>query len=984
MSTEEFENAEEFENVVRVYAKFAGLVFDEDQELMWIIKEYLQNPPDGWELAIGEDENSGVPFFFHEETGQSEWEHPQHNQLLAKIEAERKVLKDNKRKKKEKEKKEVTIVEEMEVVDFDEIYPPKVTNEPIFNNLKGNVQDSKPAKLPKNTTVLSTNSTTSNSVNTASSWSSSSSGPPLASTQNLTSKVSKSQDYSRVDTGNKSTSYESERDRKERESRERDRQREIEQREKEREREREKEKIRIEREREREREKEREREREQRDHEKNRNKSRDDSASYELRELQEKHTQLRTRFQTDVESLRNQLTKLEDKLYDEKEERRDAEERAARTQTDYELKLRDVEEACEVRIRDTARKTRLDIEDDWKERMKSLERRHSEVVEELKSELASSKRRQEELQREADSAKRRVALSKEDGKLEMLSEVEELKQKLADSEQQARNQSNDLRKVREDHAILAGKLSSAQQMAQILRNEAEAAKAEAASAVSEGHVNHVALTQAIQRIQALDSENGSIRAEVILLRKDNENQSIELRKLQGNNSNSGERMTQAEADVRRVKAQSQVEISRLASKVAELETINNILSEKADKASDNTALVVKEVQRLLDKSEYEVIRLKERIHEMEKKSDNDTNRVINLEREITKLQDELFKKDANIREEKQRVDLHVARVDEVRFKYEQEIDNLRKDVQKEKDVVKDNALKHTKEIENMKRDIQEKIPKIASQAVSKIESQWVTKLEQETSSVRSRYEQQIESMRREMIELATTYTEKEARQRSLFADDKAELERLRYQNQRLQRRCDDLEQDVEDFKRALAGRYSNNLSSNSMIVERKEDNDTMLLLQNQLAFMKQQLAFSLGHEESKYDNSFYNTSNTSRYTKPVDRSYREPQIPIDIDETRATQTTDNTENKQTESLFETPRTANKITKTPMKSEFLPRNNRSDVGGNYSFLSTNSTILSANKKTLAALNDVDDTYASISDGSYHEGYWRMKYLKGGPK
>ena len=90
------------EFALRLYANFAGLDLDEDQELVWIIKEYLENPPDGWELAYAEGEDSGVPFFFHEETGQSEWEHPQHKQLLAKIEAERKVLKviHNKRKKK--------------------------------------------------------------------------------------------------------------------------------------------------------------------------------------------------------------------------------------------------------------------------------------------------------------------------------------------------------------------------------------------------------------------------------------------------------------------------------------------------------------------------------------------------------------------------------------------------------------------------------------------------------------------------------------------------------------------------------------------------------------------------------------------------------------------------------------------------------------------------------------------------------------------
>jgi hypothetical protein len=60
------------------------------------------------------------------------------------------------------------------------------------------------------------------------------------------------------------------------------------------------------------------------------------------------------------------------------------------------------------------------------------------------------------------------------------------------------------------------------------------------------------------------------------------------------------------------------------------------------------------------------------------------------------------------------------------------------------------------------------------------------RVEKEVAGVRLRYEQQNERLQREIKELQGTQAEREARQRAAGAEDKAELDRLRFLSQRLQ------------------------------------------------------------------------------------------------------------------------------------------------------------------------------------------------------
>ena len=257
--------------------------------------------------------------------------------------------------------------------------------------------------------------------------------------------------------------------------------------------------------------------------------------------------------------------------------------------TDGDSRVRDSEEAADSRIRESQRKAKADADDDWKEKikvyllclfppslrpiytffipnrifwfLKTIERRHSLEMEEVKIDTISAKKKLEECQLQLEATKRKMELSKEDAKLEGKVEADEAKATVKELEAQLRSLGAEFRKHRDDHGAMAGRLASALQTAQVAMAESEAAKAQAAGAMSEGQTSHSALIQATHRIQQLDLEVGQLKAELLLHRSQGEVEGGECRRLQNQNIILEESLKQSAADLKRLKATSQVKNS---------------------------------------------------------------------------------------------------------------------------------------------------------------------------------------------------------------------------------------------------------------------------------------------------------------------------------------------------------------------------------------------------------------------------------------
>ena len=375
------------------------------------------------------------------------------------------------------------------------------------------------------------------------------------------------------------------------------------------------------------------------------------------------------------------------------------------------------------------------------------------------------------------------------------------------------------------------------------------------------------------------------RAECMLLRKEADTHLGELRKLQGLAGSSHERANSTEADARRLKAAAAAETARLTSRCAELDAVNSMLRTQLDKAAESEANALKDVQRALDRAEFDNTRLKDKVSELEAKNEVALGRLVALEKDYLTAQDGLHKRDRAVREERQRAELAMQHAEEVRRKLEQEADSLRAELHKERLQTSDVARQHRQEMEELKQDVAERLPRITAAAVERLEAQFAAKLESESNSIKARYDASSERQRRELIEMQATQAEREARQRSMHADEKAELERLKYHAQRLQRRVDELEAENEESLRALrrrvpvslddgtnptsaplgfgrgssssnnpgtGGPSSSRVNMSSYIAEQEDAmaQQTVAVLQAQLGVMKTQLSMALEKDYS--------------------------------------------------------------------------------------------------------------------------------------
>jgi chromosome segregation ATPase len=162
-------------------------------------------------------------------------------------------------------------------------------------------------------------------------------------------------------------------------------------------------------------------------------------------------------------------------------------------------------------MKDIGRRVRSEVEEEFTARLKAQERRLTDDVEELKTENASLKRRLEASGRDLEAARRKLVLSKEDGKAEAMEELMEAQRALEEQQEHFGSQTAELKRLREDQASLAGRLANALQLAQVSVIEADAAKAQAASCVADNQATHSALVQATHKIQATEAECAKLR-----------------------------------------------------------------------------------------------------------------------------------------------------------------------------------------------------------------------------------------------------------------------------------------------------------------------------------------------------------------------------------------------------------------------------------------------------------------------------------------
>lgn len=744
----------------------------------------------------------------------------------------------------------------------------------------------------------------------------------------------------------------------------------------------------------------------------------------------------------ELESLRDKHRRLEEQLEEELADRREAEERVYRLQSETDERLRDTSEKWEERVREASRTGRQEIEQEWRERFKTTERRNEEDLQEARDEVRASKVRAEDAIKEMDALRRRVSESREDGKLEAKLELEKLRSEVDEYEAKSRAQGLELRRLREEHVDVGSRLAAALQAAQVAQAEGEAARSQAASIVAEGKSSHTALVQATNRIQSLDSDCAKLKAENLLHRREIDAQQAEMRKLQAATGVSTDQLNMHESETRRAKAMAQSEVVRLSSKLSEQEAVLEVLRAQLDKAQEVQFAAVRDVEKQLDRSVFDNHRLAERVKDLEGKVTNSSARCQELEKELIIAQDGTFRVERTLREEQQKQQTLTLRLEQQRATFETELVTAREALHQQRLAENDIRTKHRDEIEAMKRDVAERIPKISQAAAERLEGHYQTKIEQEVGGMRARHEVQIQALKRELVEMSASQAEREARQRAAIADERAELERLKGQSARQLRQIGSLETDLDDALLAVrrnGGRASLLLegtnapsgtseakastevhTSVNVSALNQEDEASFTAaaqLQGQLQWMKQQLNLALESTADKKiqrgmgEPQSQSQSQPQSHQSPHYNRYRAaPHVTFSPESLFASPNPAATTGSKARNTLNTQRPDK--TSTAPKSVFghirfqgraegeeegedgegddggLPYGatvNQSAIERSYANYNTGDEYMSSTAAMRAKSSTLqegdEEDFDGIQDGGFHEGYWKARYAKG---
>lgn len=192
-----------------------------------------------------------------------------------------------------------------------------------------------------------------------------------------------------------------------------------------------------------------------------------------------------------------------------------------------------------------------------------------------------------------------------------------------------------------------------------------------------------------------------------------------------------------------------------------------------------------------------------RLVDREVKEDALHTRIKASEREVIRLQEVIFKKDRQLREESEKTESIQAQIDSIRQSCEQETIEVRKELTRQKQLNSELALQHKEECEKLENEVSRKVPELIQQAVHKVESSLTTRHHKELADLTLMLDHRYDKLRIEMSDLQAIYSEKEARMRLNTADEKMELEKLRNNNKVHLRKIEELEEVIQELKRQL-------------------------------------------------------------------------------------------------------------------------------------------------------------------------------------
>lgn len=270
---------------------------------------------------------------------------------------------------------------------------------------------------------------------------------------------------------------------------------------------------------------------------------------------------------------------LSQRAESEKEDCNRAEEKISRIKMDHETEMNQ-------KVRDAVKDTRATVEEQSRARFKTVESRLMADMEDIRRELSNARRKADDAERETELLKRQSIESLDKDREGIVVEFEQAQRSQVELQALYNQQKVDIKRMQEEAIATSERLAVTLQTLQTSGAECELAKQDAKIAISDSQTIHNALVQATQRLHDSDVEAMKIKSENAFLKQQVEKNTAELKKIEGGLEATGERYNSSELDNKRLKSKFEREVSRLSTRVLELEGANSVLQDQLDKAEN--------------------------------------------------------------------------------------------------------------------------------------------------------------------------------------------------------------------------------------------------------------------------------------------------------------------------------------------------------------------------------------------------------------
>jgi hypothetical protein len=503
-------------------------------------------------------------------------------------------------------------------------------------------------------------------------------------------------------------------------------------------------------------------------------------------EMRQKHNQ-------EVSQFKEQIRDFENRVFEERREVKLMNDKLVQQSSESQSKIKEKEENGEFKLKELQRKIKQEADEEYHEKLKTVERRHLEETDSLKADVLTQKRKFDDLSRDYEFLKRKSFHSKEESKLETQKELDEFKAKYFELEETHLLRINENKRAQEEIVLLKNKVNSLTQEIQKIIMDNEHLKISQKTVTEESAVKSSVYLQTLERISRLEVESSQLKAENQFLLKEKYNLELENKKLSARQLVSNDQVSVNENELRRQKAISQNEINHLHSRVVELEATNSILKEQIEKQLLHDSTELKSFQILNHSLESENQRMKEKLFELTMKEEELSLRIRNQEKDLLNFQELVYKKEKQIKEEKHQQENLESIVTKIRKENDDERRSLLsrvKDLQQENEKI---AKKCENEIQDIQQDVLRQLPKMIQSALAKQQLSLQETFQEKQKETKKDYERLVEKKELEMNELKQFFAEKETKMKLFLKDDKLQIDYLQNKNKELIQERDSLE-----------------------------------------------------------------------------------------------------------------------------------------------------------------------------------------------